>query len=109
MASVLGLELAGVVYHLGEVERFLPFEHSVMAGREMMAPVKPTAVVFVGGCTESEIQTVRALSREMHRDFIVFTTGVINGRMMVQQLSKVLQKSVATMLAQGLVQFCSKK
>ena len=80
-----------------------------MAGREMMAPVKPTAVVFVGGCTESEIETVRALSREMHRDFIVFTTGVINGRMMVQQLSKVLQKSVATMLAQGLVQFCSKK
>ena len=70
--------------------RYLPIVTKL--GREMLELVKPTAVMFIGGVTESEVECIRALGRMLNRDFLILTSGIVNGNMIIQQLKKVLNK-----------------
>lgn len=75
----------------------------------MLELVKPTAVVFLGGCTESEIECLRAMGRMLKRDLIVMTSSIVNGKMILRQFKKVLYKPLGEMLSAGVVEFCKRK
>ena len=75
----------------------------------MLRLVKPTAVFFLGGVTESEIECIRALGQVMHRDFLILTSGIINGKMIIQQLKKVLTKPLGVMIEAGVAKLREKK
>ena len=83
--------------------RYLPIVTKL--GREMLELIKPTAVMFIGGVTESEIECIRALGKMMNRDILILTSAIVNGKMIIQQLKKVLNKPLGSMLSAGVVQF----
>ncbi|KAF7490062.1 Vacuolar protein sorting-associated protein 33A [Sarcoptes scabiei] len=49
---------------------------------------KTVLVLFVGGCTYSEISSLRLLSQkeDIHSDFIIATTSIINGKSLIQSI-----------------------
>jgi len=54
--------------------------------------LRETLVVFIGGCTESEIAAVRALSNDEER-FVILTTGVITGHSFIESFQMDWQNS----------------
>ena len=49
-----------------------------------------TLVFFLGGCTYAEIAAIRFLGSMVGREFVVATTGMINGTSMLQSLMEPL-------------------
>ncbi|KAJ3096942.1 hypothetical protein HDU97_005417 [Phlyctochytrium planicorne] len=54
-----------------------------------------TLVVFIGGCTFTEIAALRFLSKQESRDYVTLTTNIINGGSIVQSLQeKIVEKPI---------------
>lgn len=67
-------------------------DSALLAKRSLTAP-KVTIVLFLGGCTFSEVSSLRFLSkREDGREFITMTTGIINGSSLLTQAMEKVQK-----------------
>ncbi|KAI9202754.1 Sec1-like protein [Polychytrium aggregatum] len=56
---------------------------------------KITLVVFIGGCTSTEISALRFLARNdpAGREYVVLTTHVLNGTRMISELSEKVDRS----------------
>ncbi|KAI8622144.1 Sec1-like protein [Chytriomyces sp. MP71] len=76
----------------GEAEQSLPDPHFVLRNEKSR---KTTLVVFLGGCTFTEVASLRFLSRgkgESCRQFVTMTTSTITGTRMVESLIETVEK-----------------
>ncbi|KAJ3236805.1 hypothetical protein HDU81_010374 [Chytriomyces hyalinus] len=75
-----------------EFEQVLPDPHFVTRND---SGKKVTLVLFLGGCTSTEISSLRFLSRGKGRQFLTMTTSTITGNRMIDSLVEVFEKGRA--------------